>query len=123
MKDYTIAVLGCGVMGTAVSSAILKAKFDPYPKKIIACTIPSQEENLKKTFADQPLVEVSAGVENNNKAVAQADVIILGCKPYMYEGIYEEVKGSLTGKQLLISLLAGTTIKELSILLHMLLKL
>ena len=101
--------------GTAVTSAILKSKFDPYPKKIIACTIPSQEQSLKETFADQPLVHVSAGVENNNKAVTEADVIILGCKPYMYEGIYEEVKESLTGKQLLISLLAGTTIKELSI--------
>ena len=115
MKDYTITELGCGVMGTAVTSAILKSKFDPYPKKIIACTIPSQEQSLKETFADQPLVHVSAGVENNNKAVTEADVIILGCKPYMYEGIYEEVKESLTGKQLLISLLAGTTIKELSI--------
>ncbi|KAG7665553.1 PRO3 [[Candida] subhashii] len=115
MKDYTIVVLGCGVMGTAVTSAILKSKFDPYPAKIIACTIPSEEENLKKVFAGNDIVEISAGSERNNQAVAKADIIILGCKPFMYETIYNEVKQSLTGKQLLISLLAGTTIKELSI--------
>ena len=102
-------------MGTAVTSAILKSSLTHTQKKIIACTIPSQEQSLKETFADQPLVHVSAGLKTTTRQLLRTDVIILGCKPYMYEGIYEEVKESLTGKQLLISLLAGTTIKELSI--------
>lgn len=115
MKDYTIAILGCGVMGTAVASAILKAEFSPYPKKIVACTnSKASSEKLQSTLKHQ-IVEYSYGLEDNKKAIANAQVIILGSKPYMYKDIYEQVRDSLTGDQLLISLLAGTTIAELRI--------
>ncbi|KAI5965688.1 PRO3 [Candida pseudojiufengensis] len=113
MKDYTIVVLGAGVMGTAVVSAILKQKFDPYPKKIILCTS-KPNENLQQQYKEESIVSYSSG-KDNIKAVKQADVIILGVKPYMYQQVYDQVKDSLSGDQLLISLLAGTTIKELSI--------
>lgn len=113
MKDYTITVLGCGVMGSAVTSAILKAKFEPYPKKMILCT--AEPEALSQQFGNEPMIELSSGAEENRKAVKEADVIILGLKPFMYEEVYEQVKDSLTGNQLVISLMAGVTIKELSI--------
>lgn len=115
MENYTIAVLGCGVMGTAVTSAILLAKFDPYPAKIICCTNSEASGAKLSEKLNNDIVEFSFGAENNAKAVAKAQIIILGCKPYMYKDIYKQVKGSLTGDQLLISLLAGTTIDELSI--------
>ncbi|KAG5418807.1 PRO3 [Candida metapsilosis] len=113
MKDYTITVLGCGVMGSAITSAILNSKFEPYPKKMILCT--AEPEALSKQFGDEPIVQLSSGVEDNVKAVKEADVIILGLKPFMYEEVYEQVKKSLSGDQLVISLMAGVTIKELSI--------
>lgn len=113
MKDYTITVLGCGVMGSAITSAILKSKFEPYPKKMFLCT--AEPETLAKQFGDEPIVQLSSCVEDNRKAVKEADVIILGLKPFMYEEVYEQVKDSLTGDQLIISLMAGVTIKELSI--------
>ncbi|CAI5759639.1 unnamed protein product [Candida verbasci] len=109
MKDITIAILGSGVMGTAVATAILKT-LDP---KIIACG--TNEARLRESFQDYPQVEISAGIEQNKDAIKKADVIILGCKPFMYQQIYNEISSSLNGSQLLISLLAGTTIKELSI--------
>ncbi|KAK6465893.1 delta 1-pyrroline-5-carboxylate reductase [Scheffersomyces coipomensis] len=115
MKDYTIAVLGCGVMGTAVASAILKAKFDPYPIRIIGCTNSVGTNDLLKSQLKHEIFEYSYGSESNTKAVSEADIIILGCKPYMYQAIYDEIKSGLTGKQLVISLLAGTTISELTI--------
>ncbi|KAK6201564.1 delta 1-pyrroline-5-carboxylate reductase [Scheffersomyces amazonensis] len=115
MKDYTIVVLGCGVMGTAVSSAILKAKFEPYPARIIGCTNSSSTNALLESSLQHEIFEYSYGVEANTKAVSEADIIILGCKPYMYQQIYEEIKSGLRGDQLLISLLAGTTISELEI--------
>jgi len=114
MENYTIVVLGAGVMGTAVASAILNSKFEPYPAKIIACTNSEASSQRLKTSLNNPIVEYSYG-ENNVKAVAEADVIILGCKPYMYKDIYEQVKSGLSGDQLVISLLAGITIEELSI--------
>ncbi|KAI5955177.1 PRO3 [Candida jiufengensis] len=113
MKDYTITVLGAGVMGTAVVSAILKQKFDPYPKKIILCNEEPRPE-LEKQYQDEQIIAHSSG-KDNVKAVKEADVIILGLKPFMYQQVYDEVKEALSGDQLIISLMAGVTIKELSI--------
>lgn len=115
MKDYTITVLGCGVMGTAVTSAILGSKFDEYPSKIICCNSSEKLSSALKAKINDPIVEFSYGVEGNKDAVSKAQVIILGCKPYMYQEIYSQVKEALTGDQLVISLLAGTTIEELKI--------
>lgn len=116
MKDYTITVLGCGVMGTAVVSAILNSQFEPYPVKIICCTgLQALAQKLATKFAEYPIVETLFGIEDNNHAVKAADVIILGCKPFLCQQVYEQVKQSLLGDQLVISLLAGWTIESLQI--------
>ena len=78
MEDYTIAVLGCGVMGTAVTSAILRAKFAPYPSKIICCTNSEKLSTELKSKLDSDLIETSYGSTSNNKAVSKADIVILG---------------------------------------------
>ncbi|ODV77711.1 pyrroline-5-carboxylate reductase [Suhomyces tanzawaensis NRRL Y-17324] len=114
MKDYTITVLGCGVMGTAVATAILKSNVEPAPARLIACVNSEKSALALQGAFDDHRVEVSFG-EANAKAVEAADIIILGCKPYMYQTVYEQVKNSLNGDQLVISLLAGTTIEELEI--------
>lgn len=117
MENYTITVLGTGVMGTAVVSAILKADFKPYPSKIICCTGSEKLAlKLQNTLAkESDIIETSFGAESNKKATAAADVIILGCKPYLVHDVYEQVKDSLTGKQLLVSLTAGLTVEQLQI--------
>ncbi|KAF6764734.1 pyrroline-5-carboxylate reductase [Ephemerocybe angulata] len=62
-------------------------------------------------------VEVVAG--SNLEAVQRADVVLLGCKPYMAGAILQEegVQDALKGK-LLISVLAGVTISQLQSLVH-----
>lgn len=115
MEDYTITVLGCGVMGTAVVSAILNTTFDNYPKRIICCTNSEKGmEKLKENLKNNDILEFSYGA-NNSAAVSKADIIILGCKPYMYQDVHAQVKSALTGSQLVISLLAGVTLSELEI--------
>lgn len=114
MENYTITVLGCGVMGTAVISAILRSKVEPFPSKIICCTnTESLSIKLRSKLGDK--VEYSFGPENNKAAVSEANVIILGCKPYMFLSIYEQVK-DVCKDQLVISLLAGVTIEELQVM-------
>lgn len=114
LEEFTLTVLGAGVMGTAVSSAILNSLVKPYPKKVILCT-PQPTDTLEETFAKFDNVEYSFTAEGNKKAVKEADIILLAVKPFMYQQVYDEVKDALTGDQLLISLLAGSTINELSI--------
>ncbi|ODV93862.1 hypothetical protein PACTADRAFT_45551 [Pachysolen tannophilus NRRL Y-2460] len=106
---YTLTVLGCGTMGTAVLAAILNSSFSPYPSKIICCT--GSENSSLKLKQTYPNIEVSFG-DSNLEAVAKADLIILGCKPFMCSQIMESIKSSLHD-QLIISLLAGWTIKNL----------
>lgn len=113
MKDYTLTILGAGVMGTAVANAIVNGDA-PKPKAIRACTHDKASSELAQTKLKHETVTYSYGAEDNAKAVKGADVILLACKPNMHESVYQEIKDSLTGEQLVISLLAGITIDELS---------
>lgn len=106
-----MVILGAGVMGQAVLSAIIKSKPSPYPGKIICCTgSEGSSKKLSQTYGSE--IEVSFG-SNNVEAVKQADVIVLGCKPFMCESITQQVSEGLNGNQLIISLLAGWTISQL----------
>lgn len=110
-ENYTLVILGTGVMGTAVLSAILKARPVPYPGKIICCTgSAASAERLQGTYGDA--ITTSSGAANAD-AVKEADVIILGCKPFLCDAVLNSVATGLNGKQLVISLLAGWTIGQL----------
>ncbi|WPK26617.1 hypothetical protein PUMCH_003975 [Australozyma saopauloensis] len=112
---FTLVVMGAGVMGSAFTSAILNSSIKPFPGKIHLCVHDgANTDSLRETYP-QEFVHVWNDVESRNKAVAEADVIILGCKPFHYKSIHEELKGSLGHKPLLLSLLAGITIEQLSI--------
>ncbi|KAG7888438.1 hypothetical protein KL935_002975 [Ogataea polymorpha] len=114
LENYTLTILGCGTMGTAVLAAMLQTKFEPYPAKIICCTNSEKSAlKLKETYGDK--IEVSFGAANNAKAVGEAEVLMLGCKPFLCEQVYDQVKSHLPGDQLVISLLAGWSIDQLRI--------
>lgn len=116
MEDgYTLAILGCGKLGCSIGKAILKTKFAGYPGKIIVCTTNEESANKAKENLNSNIVTHSFGKKNNVKAIHESRIIILGFKPHQYKQVYDEIKGGLTGKQIVISLLAGTTLEELSI--------
>lgn len=116
VKDgFTLTVLGAGVMGTAFTSAILSAAVSPSPGKVYLCVSSDKRvASLKETYP-QDFVQVVHDNEAKNRAVKEAEIIILGCKPYNYDVVYEQVKESLDHQPLLLSLLAGTTIEQLSV--------
>lgn len=112
---FTLVVMGAGVMGSAFTSAILNSEIKPFPGKIHLCVHDGADTSvLTKTYT-QDFVHVWNTLEGRNKAVSEADVIILGCKPFHYKSIYEEIKDSLSHKPLLLSLLAGINISQLTI--------
>lgn len=99
-------------MGSAVLSAILKSKPTPFPGKIFCCTgTEASATRLQETYGDSIATSFGAA---NVEYVKKADVIILGCKPYMCETILSSVKEGLNDKQIVISLLAGWTISQLT---------
>jgi len=91
---------------------------DIIPSRFLACV--SREETANKLRASLgPLCALGMGIEvftsQNVKAVQQADVILLCCKPQVAQIILAEqgLRDALEGK-LLISILAGVTIRQLT---------
>ncbi|CRG88962.1 pyrroline-5-carboxylate reductase [Talaromyces islandicus] len=123
--EKTLAMLGCGNLGLAILTGILSSISDASkkedtsfqtPTKFIAC-VRSERSAKRIQTAVEPYSQFPVTIlQNENlKAVQQADVIILGCKPYMVKdlltvpGMYDALKGKL-----LISVLAGVEVEQIT---------
>lgn len=103
--DFTITFLGCGTMGTAVLSSILKG--DRIPKKIFTVNKSDKARNtLKEKYGDKIVTDLSA-----EEAIKRSDVLVVGLKPYVTGEVLNSVKDLLPGK-FIISLVAGWTIDQ-----------
>ncbi|CAH1759226.1 7930_t:CDS:2 [Entrophospora sp. SA101] len=118
----TICILGCGTMGQAILSGVLKSLSNDTtivaasssstitttfnPNKFIACV--SNEESAKKLSKSLNNENVSVLSDKNVKGVSEADVIIMCTKPQIAKKVLTEkgMFGALENK-LLISILAG----------------
>lgn len=84
------------------------------PARFLACVRRESSAKRIKREVGHYQVPLTVFVNENAKAVAQGDVIILGCKPQMFREILQApgIKDALRGK-LLISILAGVTAEML----------
>ncbi|KAI1004123.1 Coronin-like protein [Podosphaera aphanis] len=118
----TLAILGCGNLGTAILSGILSSIDSPEeseknegesrPSKYIACVHrPESVERVENILG--PRAKYVQIFQNQNRdAIAQADYIILACKPYAVEQILHSVRIELADK-VLISICAGVTVSQI----------
>ncbi|EER25458.1 delta 1-pyrroline-5-carboxylate reductase [Coccidioides posadasii str. Silveira] len=134
----TLTVLGCGNLGVAILSGVLASlaeakktdsRFFPgcgtatppeevsphqIPSRFFACVRrPESALRIQKTLKQftQPLTILQ---NDNIRGVQEADVIILGCKPFMLKEVLDVpgMREALKGK-LLISILAGVTAEQI----------
>ncbi len=97
-----IAVIGTGVMGSAIIESLIRGKVFA-PTRIIAVDTDAKKlEALKRKFRVKTEKDVV-------KAVEQADVILLAVKPQIAANVCKDWET----KKLVISILAGTTQKTL----------
>ncbi|SCU85289.1 LAME_0D00804g1_1 [Lachancea meyersii CBS 8951] len=119
--SYTLTILGCGVMGQALLSAIYNAPAATdetkslYPSKIITCNHNQESTNevksLLKSFGASPNgIEVECTFDDNERAVNEASVVLLATKPFLAQQVLSSVNAKA---KLLISLVAGWTIEQL----------
>ncbi|ETI28095.1 pyrroline-5-carboxylate reductase [Cladophialophora carrionii CBS 160.54] len=146
-NGMTLTILGCGTLGIAILSGILsslsestvshapspaypdsgtatpttEAPSTPQrtPTNFIACVRrPESAKRIKLAVqAYRPAVTV---LQNENvKGTQNADVVILGCKPYMVGELLREdgIKEALAGK-LLISICAGVPVEQIGRVLY-----
>jgi pyrroline-5-carboxylate reductase len=106
LKDVTIAVVGCGVMGEAMVKGLLHKELLP-PESIIASNpILSREAELTERYG----IRFTA---DNREAVKEADIIVLAVKPQIIPRVLEDINGQFKNKPLIISIAAGFTIQAI----------
>ncbi|VUC29760.1 unnamed protein product [Clonostachys rosea] len=113
----TFAVIGCGTLGTAIARGIL----DPLDKdsiqiKCLIATVGTEysKTRIEKEFSEHsPRAQVLLATENV-RAVQEADVVLLSVKPQKRQEMFDVpgFRDALRGK-LLLSIMAGISIKEL----------
>ena len=106
ISKVNIAIIGCGNLGASIANGLLRRE-DFAPKNL----------TLTKRHVDSLGDFAALGVNvqtDNSSAAANADIIILGVKPYNIAPILNEIKPSLDPKkQLIISLATGITLAEM----------
>ncbi|KAL3419296.1 pyrroline-5-carboxylate reductase [Phlyctema vagabunda] len=131
-SGLTLTVVGCGTMGIAILSGILNSLKESssakgstasteeetpsrLPTKFIACVRRAESAAKIKRALNSDDDQAVRIVQNDNaQACRDADVVLLGCKPYMVKDILaqEGMRDALHGK-LLISICAGVPATQL----------
>lgn len=106
ISQVKIAIIGCGNLGSSIANGLLmRADFDP---KNLTLT-------KRNTSSLAEIEEKGVHVHSDNVAAAEnADLILLGVKPYNVSNILKEIQPVLDPKkQTIISLATGITLKEM----------
>lgn len=124
---YRLLILGAGVMGQAVLSAIYNAprvsddKASLYPSEII--TVNNSEQSAEKvrklvqSFSNSPN-GIRVECKSNSDKDIKAEVVVLGVKPYQLEKVLDDYTNTLEEAQHVISLAAGYTTEQIDYLIH-----
>jgi len=106
LSDFTgtVTFLGAGSMGGAVLDGFLAAGLSPERARVTAAG-----ERTRSRWEERG---VTAGGDNA-EAVRDADVVVLGVKPYLVADVLDEVRDSLSGGAIVVSLAAGITLETL----------
>jgi pyrroline-5-carboxylate reductase len=100
LSQLRVAVLGAGKMGGILLQGFLKQQILP-PERLFATVAHSERA---AALSSQWGIEVST----NNLAIAgQADVLLLGVKPFQVPSLIEAIRPALTPEKLLISFAAS----------------
>jgi pyrroline-5-carboxylate reductase len=100
MPNVRVAVLGAGKMGGILLQAFLKENL--FAAEQIHATVAHVEKALARSA--QWGVDVST---DNLAAVKQADLVLLGVKPFQVPDVMEEIKPALTTAKTLVSFAAS----------------
>lgn len=100
-----ITIIGGGNLGIAIAQGLIQSDF------CNAANITITKRNISTLKGELPkAVKVT---NDNAKATADSEVVILAVKPFQVEGVMQVISPSLTKKHILISVITGVTISDL----------
>jgi len=101
-----LAFIGGGNMGGAIIKAIVDKKIALADDIVVSDVDISKLKGMAK--------ELKAKTTGNNiVAICEADVIVLAIKPQILSKVLEELKGQIASNQLVVSIIAGATLKTI----------
>lgn len=112
LRDKTLAVLGAGMMGSALARGLVACGAMPASGIRLFDTHGAKAESLAAELGRGALAAPSA-----QSAVAGADLILLAVKPPMISGVLTEIAPSVASSQLIISIAAGIRLVKMEALL------
>lgn len=109
MSEYKIGFIGAGNMGSAMMQGILAAGLCEKSEMIASCHSDATKERVEK--------QLGIRVTQDNREASNAHIVFLAVKPYQLSGVVSDIKDSLPAGTLVISVVAGKTLKQLAELL------
>ena len=106
-NDETIAFIGAGVMGEAMIKGLLHQKLVK-PERIVAA---DPHQARLKQLGESYGIHCTA---DNVLAAREADVLVLSVKPQVMDKVLPELRGRLDGVRLIVSIVAGVTLKTIA---------
>jgi len=107
MKNLSVAILGCGSMGTAILSGMLHHGLAAENVKVTALRTESAEALAKKYKVTAYATEYQPNA--NSLAVEGAQVVLLAVKPNQIVKVIQEITPVLGPGALVVSVAAGVT--------------
>lgn len=106
LAKKTLAFIGIGVMGEAMIRGLLAGDVVPADAIIASDPVSPRLDAIAERYGVR-------AVRNNAQAAEAADIVVLSIKPQSLPQVLPEIRGCLSGDDLLISILAGVSIQSL----------
>ncbi|MGH2457158.1 MAG: pyrroline-5-carboxylate reductase [Candidatus Limnocylindria bacterium] len=107
-RDMRVAIVGAGVMAEAMITGLLSDRAVG-PERLVA-SHPRRER--RETLSERHAIRV---VARNAEAVGEAQIVVLAVKPQMLASVMREVGPALADGQVVLSIVAGATLRTLSV--------
>ncbi|MEY4655574.1 MAG: hypothetical protein RL523_973 [Actinomycetota bacterium] len=108
----TVAIIGCGSMGTAILAGMLHHGYKPEQIKLTTRTVEKADGLAKKYKVTAYATEYQPNA--NSLATEGADLIIIAVKPLNVSKVLDEIAVVLNPNALVVSVAAGITIETMS---------
>jgi pyrroline-5-carboxylate reductase len=101
------AIIGAGAMGEAILGGLIRQNLTTTDNIVASEPRESRRTELKEKYGIQT-------TKNNLEAIKNADVVVLAVKPQKMDKILSELNGQIPAHAVIISIIAGASIKSIS---------